>query len=312
MEQNNDTNISKLDDMAENEEEKLRLITAIEQAAVTIIMTDEKGNIQYANPAFEKISGYSLKEVIGKNPRILKSGLTPDSVFKDMWKNITIGKDWAGELINKKKDGTIYYEEARITPIIDENGEIMNYLAVKQDISHRKYLEEKLKQTSIRDPLTNLYNRRFVFERLSQFIELYKMKDDVFSLVIIDLDFFKKVNDTYGHQAGDFVLKEFAEILTSSIRTCDVLGRYGGEEFILILQGVKKQSSAKIVERILQRVRESIFKYEDKGINITFSCGICDSTEIDKDILSIENIVCETDRRLYKAKAIGRNCVVID
>lgn len=312
MGQNKDENFSKCEDIIGNEEEKKRLMTAIEQAAVTIIMTDKNGNIEYANPAFEKISGYSLKEVIGKNPRILKSGMTPDSVFKDMWKNITVGKDWAGELVNKRKDGTIYYEEARITPIIDKDGNIINYLGVKHDISHRKYLEEKLKQTSIRDPLTNLYNRRLVFERLRQFIELYKRKDDVFSLVIIDLDFFKKVNDTYGHQAGDFILKEFAEILTSSIRTDDVLGRYGGEEFILILQGVKKQSSSKIMERILHRVRESTFNYEGKGIKITFSCGICDSSELDKDILSIETIVCETDKRLYKAKATGRNSVIID
>ncbi len=312
MGQNNDKKFSKCEDIIENEEEKKKLIEAIEQAAVTIIMTDKDGNIEYANPAFEKISGYSLKEVIGINPRILKSGLTPEGVFKDMWKNITIGKDWAGELINKRKDGTIYYEEARITPIIDKDGNIINYLAVKHDISHRKYLEEKLKQTSIRDPLTNLYNRRLVFERLSQLIELNKRKENVFSLVIIDLDFFKKVNDTYGHQAGDYILKEFAEILTSCIRTDDVLGRYGGEEFILILQGVKKQSSARIMERILKKVRETTFNYEGKEIKITFSCGICDSSELDKDILSAETIVCETDKRLYKAKATGRNCVVIE
>lgn len=295
-----------------NELEKLKLTTAIEQASVTVIMTDKNGNIQYGNPAFETISGYSLKEAIGNNPRILKSGLTSDLVFKDMWETITKGKSWQGELINRRKDGTLYYEEARITPIMDDDGDISNFLAIKQDISQRKYLEEKLKQTSIRDSLTNIYNRRYVFERLSQFMELYRRKGDVFSLAIIDIDFFKIINDNYGHQAGDFVLKEFAEILTLSIRAYDILGRYGGEEFILILNGVNKESSAQIVERILNKIRETKFKYEDKEMSITFSCGIAQVSEIEKDILSVERLVNEADMRLYKAKDMGRDRIVID
>lgn len=294
------------------DEEKLKLIAAIEQAAVTIIMTDRDGNIQYCNPAFEEISGYSLEDVIGKNPRILKSGLTPDIVFEDMWNTITGGKDWKGDLINKKKDGTIYFEEARITPITNNEGEIVNFLAVKQDISQRKYLEEKLKQTSIRDSLTNIYNRRYVFERLSQSIELFKRKGENFSLAIVDIDFFKDINDTYGHQAGDFILKEFAEMLISSIRSYDILGRYGGEEFILILHGAGKQSSKKIIKRILEGIREATFSYEEKEIKITFSCGIADASEIGKDALSIESMVYKADERLYMAKNTGRNKIMID
>ncbi len=294
------------------DEEKLKLIAAIEQAAVTIIMTDRDGNIQYCNPAFEEISGYSLEDVIGKNPRILKSGLTPDILFEDMWNTITSGKDWKGDLINKKKDGTIYFEEARITPIINDEGEIINFLAVKQDVSQRKYLEEKLKQTSIRDSLTNIYNRRYVFERLSQSIELFKRKGENFSLAIVDIDFFKHINDTYGHQAGDYILKEFAEMLISSIRSYDILGRYGGEEFILILHGAGKQSSKKIIKRILEEIRETTFSYEEKEIKITFSCGIADASEFGKDALSIESMVSKADERLYMAKNTGRNKIVID
>ncbi|MBU5312253.1 diguanylate cyclase [Tissierella carlieri] len=294
------------------DEEKLKLIAAIEQAAVTIIMTDIDGNIQYCNPAFEQISGYSLKEVIGKNPRILKSGLTHSNVFEDMWNTITKGKDWKGDLINKKKDGTIYYEEARITPITDSNGKIVNFLGVKQDVSRRKYLEEKLKQTSIRDSLTNIYNRGYAFERLGQSIELFKKKEENFSLALVDIDFFKNINDTYGHQAGDFVLKEFAEILASSIRTYDVLARYGGEEFILILQGIGKSSSVKVIKRVSERIKESLFNYEDKKVEITFSCGIVDASEIGKETISLQNMIYEADRRLYEAKNTGRNKIIVD
>ncbi|MDR7856624.1 diguanylate cyclase [Tissierella sp.] len=295
-----------------NEMEKLKLTTAIEQASVTVIMTDKDGNIQYGNPAFEKISGYSLEEAIGKNPRILKSGLTPDPVFADLWKNITGGKAWEGELINKRKGGTLYYEEARITPIIDSEGNIVNFLAIKQDISQRKYLEEKLKQTSRRDSLTNIYNRRYVFDKLSEIVKLNKIDRQMFSLAIIDIDFFKNVNDTYGHQAGDYILKEFAEILTQSIRTDDILGRYGGEEFVLLLKDTNKQSSAQIIGRILQRIRETSFNFENNEIKITFSCGISEPAEIERDILTVERLVNQADTRLYKAKDTGRNRIVID
>lgn len=294
------------------EVEKLKLTIAIEQASVTVIMTDKDGNIQYGNPAFEKISGYSLREALGENPRILKSGLTPEPVFDDLWETITSGEAWEGELINKRKDGILYYEEARITPIIDSEGNIVNFLAIKQDITQRKYLEEKLKQTSRRDSLTNIYNRRYVFERLSELMKLNKIDSLMFSLVIIDIDFFKNVNDTYGHPAGDFVLKEFAEILTQSIRANDILGRYGGEEFILVLKDTNKQSSAEIIERILKRVKESTFNYEDKEIKIAFSGGISDISEMDKESLSVESLINEADMRLYKAKNTGRSKIVID
>ncbi|WP_353093288.1 diguanylate cyclase [Tissierella praeacuta] len=294
------------------DEEKSRLIVAIDQSAVSIIMTDIYGNIQYCNPAFEQVTGYSLEEIMGENPRILKSGLVPDEIFKDMWETITRGQDWKGDLINKKKDGTIYYEEVRITPITDEKGEIVNFLGVRQDISRRKYLEEKLKQTSIRDNLTNLYNRGYVFERLRQCIEIFKRNGEEFSLAIIDMDFFKDINDTYGHQAGDFILKEFSEIITSSIRVYDIAGRYGGEEFIIILQGVRKRTSAKIIKRILEKMRNSTFDYEDNEIKITFSCGICDISEIDKDSLSIESLIYKADKRLYDAKNTGRNRIIMD
>lgn len=302
--------IKNLDKLADKE--KLKLIEAIEQASVTIIMTDADGNIQYGNPAFEKISGYSLKEAIGKNPRILKSGLTQEAVFEKMWKDITEGRAWEGELINKRKDGTIYYEEARITPIVNEDGKIVNFLAIKQDISKRKYLEEKLRQNSIRDSLTNIYNRGYLFESLNQFIELYKRKKVIFSLAILDIDLFKKINDTYGHQAGDYILKEFAEILTCSIRAYDVVGRYGGEEFMIIFQGVNKYSSEKIVNRILTNVRNSPFVYEGEDISITFSCGIADASEFSLDTISTKDIICEADKRLYEAKDKGRNNIVIE
>lgn len=285
---------------------------AIEQTAVSIVITDVYGNIQYVNPAFENTTGYTFEEVKGKNPRILKSGLTPDEVFEELWETITSERPWEGELINKRKDESIYYEEARISPIIDTDGKITNFLGIKQDITTRKYLEEKLKQTSIRDPLTNIYNRGYVFERLYQNIELYKRDRSNFSLAILDLDHFKKINDTYGHQVGDFVLKEFAEMLACKIRAYDTMGRYGGEEFVILFHNSDKVTALKTLERIAENLNDYSFKYGKEDINITFSCGIADAMELADDELSVGSIIELADKRLYEAKEMGRNNIVID
>ncbi len=285
---------------------------AVEQTAVSIVITDVYGNIQYVNPAFENTTGYTFEEVKGKNPRILKSGLTPDEVFEELWETITSGRPWEGELINKRKDESIYYEEARISPIIDTDGKITNFLGIKQDITTRKYLEEKLKQTSIRDPLTNIYNRGYVFERLYQNIELYKRDRSNFSLAILDLDHFKKINDTYGHQVGDFVLKEFAEMLACKIRAYDTMGRYGGEEFVILFHNSDKVTALKTLERIAENLNDYSFKYGKEDINITFSCGIADAMELADDELSVGSIIELADKRLYEAKEMGRNNIVID
>jgi diguanylate cyclase (GGDEF)-like protein/PAS domain S-box-containing protein len=295
-----------------DEEERLKLTRAIEQATTTVVMMDSNAIIEYVNPAFEKSSGYSLNEVIGRDTTFLKSGLTSEDVYDQLWKTAKGGNTWEGELINRKKDGSIYYEETRITPVIDNDGKIISFLSIKQDITERKKLEEKLIESSIRDALTKIYNRRYVFERLEQISELYKRKGDKFSVTILDIDFFKNVNDIYGHPGGDFILQEFSRVLGKSIRTSDVLGRYGGEEFIIIFIDSDKDYSKTIVERILEEIRNATFKYNDKEIKFTFSAGISDASESDINNFSFEYLINEADKRLYKAKRTGRNKVVIN
>lgn len=294
----------------DREEEKDILSAAIEQTSVAILITDVDGNIIYANAAFEHMSGYSIEEVIGKNPRILKSGLTDPLIYEKMWNTISNGGIWNGEQINKKKDGSLYYEDSRITPIYNKDNELTYYMAVKHDITERKRLEKKLKEIAIRDPLTNAYNRRYILDRMNQITESYKRVKKIFSIAMLDIDFYKDVNDVYGHQAGDHILVEFVEIINDVIRSYDILGRYGGEEFILIFPDTHKEEAYNVVKRILNKVRQYCFIYEDNIIKCTFSAGIADASEIDMDKSNIKDLIKMADRRLYVAKDTGRNRII--
>lgn len=303
-------NINK-NDFWDSDEERRILSTAIDQISVAVVLTDIDANIIYANNAFETITGYSINEVIGKNPRILKSGLTSDVVYEKMWHIISNGGIWNGEQINKKKDGSFYYEDSRITPIYNKKGELTYYMAVKHDITRRKMLEEKLKEIALKDSLTDTYNRWYVFERLAQILDNYKRARSTFSISIIDIDHFKEVNDKYGHQAGDYILKEFTKIINEDIRSYDILGRYGGEEFILILLDTDKKKAQYLLRRILKRVSEKEFTYKEDKIRLRFSAGIADASEIELKDLDIDRLIGLADKRLYNAKETGRSKIVI-
>ncbi|WMM24868.1 diguanylate cyclase [Tissierella sp. MB52-C2] len=295
----------------DSEQERKILSTAIEQSSVVILITDIEGNIIYVNSAFEKITGYSREDAMGKTPRILKSGLTSPEIYEKMWFTISNGGTWNGEQINKRKDGSLYYEDSRITPIYNKEGKLTYYLAVKHDITERKLLETKLKEIAIRDPLTNTYNRWYLMERFHQIIDNYKRVKNPFSLVILDIDFFKEINDSYGHQAGDYILTNFANIVNQNIRSYDIFGRYGGEEFILLLPDTDKENAYILVKRILNIIRNKPFIYEDISIKLTFSSGIIESSEISLDKISMDELIKIADSRLYEAKQTGRNKIVI-
>jgi diguanylate cyclase (GGDEF)-like protein/PAS domain S-box-containing protein len=295
----------------DREEERMILATAIEQTSVAILITNIDGDIIYANPAFENISGYTIAEIIGENPRIVKSGLTDPMVYEKMWKTISSGGIWNGEQINKRKDGRLYYEDSRITPIYNKDNKLTYYMAVKHDISERKALEERLKETAIRDSLTNAYNRRYLFERINQITSNYKRSQKPFSIAILDIDSYKNINDTYGHQAGDFVLVEFVRLINENIRPYDVLGRYGGEEFIIVLPDTNKEEAHAVIYRILKVVRDKTFQYGDSNIKFTFSAGISDSGEIELPIFNSEDLLRIADKRLYEAKEAEKNKIII-
>lgn len=201
-------------------------------------------------------------------------------------------------------NGDYRYIEWRSTPY---EGKIY---AAARDITERIEYEKKLLEVSNRDALTNAYNRRYVFDRGEEILQQYKRTKNIFSVCVVDIDYFKLVNDHYGHQAGDFVLKEFTRIIHKNIRPYDILGRYGGEEFIVILNSTNKTNSALVMSRILDVIRNKIFVFNGEEIKITFSTGISDCEDLGKEKLTIDNMVAIADKRMYKAKNTGRNKIV--
>lgn len=313
MENNNSNQEKNQNSSIFNSQEGLDiLITAIEQTSVAMVITDLKADIIYVNNAFEKMTGYTREEAIGQNPRILKSGLVSQEEYEKLWDVISNGGTWNGEQINKKKDGSYYYEDSRITPIYDKENKLKYYMALKNDITERKLLEARIREIAIKDSLTGSYSRWFVLERLKQISDNYKRVGNTFSLAIIDLDLFKEINDKFGHQAGDYMLKSFVQIVKKNIRSYDILGRYGGEEFILVLLDTPKEEAQNLVKRILEKVIDTDFLYKDQRIELRFSAGISGSKEIDIDNFDIDKLIEIADKRLYKAKEEGRARIIIE
>ena len=191
----------------------------------------------------------------------------------------------------------------------DSSGKPLKMFGTHYDITEKKLMEDKIRELSIRDPLTNIYNRRYLFQRFASDLEKYKRDREPFSVSVIDIDHFKRINDTLGHPAGDYIIKQFTDILSDNIRPYDLLGRYGGEEFLIIQYNSEREQTAGRIEGILEKIRDNEFHYQKKSIQFTFSCGICDTEEFNSDELTIEDMVQTADRRLYQAKSNGRNRV---
>ena len=461
-----------------SEIELRKLSQAVEQSASSIIVTDIEGIIEFANPKFVEVSGYSLSDTLGKNPGILNSGKHNDEFYQHFWQTIKAGKIWRGQFHNKRKDGTLYWEEASIAPVYDITGKMINFISVNQDITARKLLEEterdqrqlaealqdtamilnstlklddvldrilanigklvpydmamvsliegdeirkiryhnnsqstvnklqigdmhanllnvpilktiiktrqphlipdiqkdtrwqvvaipgmqrihslicapieiheivlgvinivsafpdffsqlhtdrimafanqaavaienaqlyeQAKQLSVIDPLTGLFNMRYFLDFGRLEFERVQRYARTLSVVMIDIDHFKVINDTYSHGTGDIVLREITTRIKSSVRTVDVVARYGGEEFVILMPETGLEDARQVTERVRQIIANSPIETKDGAITTTFSAGIA---EKDNSTKNLDDLLQLADQAMYKAKANGRNCV---
>jgi diguanylate cyclase (GGDEF)-like protein/PAS domain S-box-containing protein len=303
----------------------LQLTQAIDQSPVSVIITDLKGNVVYVNPYFHELTGYTCEEIIGKNPRILRSGKTPPERYEKMWDTIRAGKTWRGEFLNKKKNGELYWELAIISSVRDEEGKILNYIGVKNDITKRKQaefdlkkankllkdrletimdLQKQLKEQAIRDPLSNLYNRRFLLERIDNDFEMARRNKQPLSIAMLDIDLFKSINDAYGHFAGDAAIQALAKLLQKELRKTDLICRYGGDEFMVVLFDCDPAKAMSVIENIRRIFNSDSINSENTRINLSLSAGI---STFPADGDNFENVLARADAALYFSKNNGRN-----
>jgi len=211
------------------------------------------------------------------------------------------------EGIPKNGPGGSQWFEARMFPLKEPYEGHRAVTALILNISERKYLQQKLRELSYQDSLTKVYNRRFFFERLSEQLEIFTRDKSPLSIIIIDVDHFKPINDTYGHFAGDKILKELAEVIQSCVRSDDLLARFGGDEFIISCANQSMEKTMEFAQQLLKEVQEASYTFAQTHIPLTISAGVADVTIFDTDTASV---IARADKALYKAKAEGRNRVV--
>lgn len=288
-------------------EEQLRMVeTVFRTSNEAIMITDQNGLIKTTNPAFTRITGYTPEEVQGRGPNILNSGRHDKHFYQSMWQELNQKGAWSGEIWNRRKDGTIYPEWLSVSVVYDHEGDISEYVAVFTDITKRKNDEAKIIHQAYYDELTQLPNRTLLSDRLNLAIATADRDKQIIALLFIDLDRFKYVNDSMGHEYGDDLLRQVAQRFNNCVRDTDTVARFGGDEFVVLLHNIKSEADAahvagKLVDRLSQP-----FLLAGREIIIGASIGIAMHPG---DADTAEMLIRNADLAMYKAKQSGRNQV---
>jgi diguanylate cyclase (GGDEF)-like protein/PAS domain S-box-containing protein len=286
--------------------EEALLITAsvFENCQEAIMIADANNSIMDVNPAFIRITGYTREEVIGKNPKLLSSGRQDKAFYSVMWQTLNQEKNWRGEIWNQRKSGESYAELLSISAICDNDGNVLRYVGVFSDISHIKEHEAELRHVAHYDVLTGIPNRVLLADRMKQAIAQTSREQNMMAVCYLDLDGFKPINDTMGHDAGDQVLIEVAKRIENTIRGGDTVARLGGDEFVVLLLGLEKgEECVATLERLLAAIAQPItIKNKSSAISASIGVSIYPLDDEDPDTL-----LRHADQAMYQAKQSGRN-----
>ena len=273
---------------------------SIEQSADHVAIISNKGFYRYVNASYAKRTGYSKEELLGKNPKILKSGKHDKEFYHNLWTDLLNQKVIDATFINKKKNGNLYFDDQTITPILAD-GKIVSYLVIGKDVSDYLEREDTLKALAFKDELTGVANRHSLSNYFDNIRDAILEGED-YSIIIADIDHFKEINDTHGHLLGDKILKTFSKLLKANIRESDKVFRWGGEEFIIIAK-TKLANATILANNIREKVATNLYCEQ---IQLTSSFGVC---SMDSD--NFDLILDKTDKALYQAKSSGRNRVSV-
>ncbi|MBO8172275.1 MAG: EAL domain-containing protein [Bacillaceae bacterium] len=291
-------------DIKQAEEKELLAGKVLENITESVVVTDADTRIISVNPAFTEITGYMEAEVLGKTPKILSSGRHGPEFYQKMWSAIHRSGRWQGEIWNRRKDGEIYLEGITISVVKDELGNITHYVGVMKDITLRKKLEDQIQYQAYHDTLTGLPNRVLLYDRLKQGIIHARRQNKKLAVMFLDLDRFKRINDTLGHSTGDQLLKAVAERLSGCMGERDTVARQGGDEFIILLPEIEHTGeAAELSSKIIETLKKPFF-LENHELFITTSIGI---SIYPSDGTNLETLIQNADTAMYRAKEQGRN-----
>lgn len=284
----------------EREKEIEKLSKAMEQIDDIVYITDKFGNFSYVNSAYSRHTGYTRDEVIGQNARISKSGMHDQLFYKELWTTIMSGEVYRKTLINRKKNGDLYYEKKTITPLKDDRAAVIGFISTGKDVTEEEMLNQEIERIATIDKLTGIYNRHKFEELFTLESERARRFTQPLSLILIDIDHFKSVNDTYGHDVGDKVLVQLSVIVQENIRKIDIFARWGGEEFLVLCPGTQMDNVKELAEKLRMAVANTIFP-EVQHITISLGISIFEKEDTFSELFK------RADKGLYDAKENGRN-----
>lgn len=292
-------------------EEELRIAAVAFETHEAIMITDANSNIIRVNRAFSEITGYREEEVLGVNPRIMSSGRQDRRFYVEMWQQLLHGGFWTGEIWDRRKNGQVYPKWLTITAVKNEQHETTHYVAIFSDITERKRVEEEIYNLAFYDALTRLPNRRLFLDRFKAALVTSVRHDNYGAVLFIDLDRFKALNDTLGHDYGDLLLIEVGIRIKSCVREMDTVARFGGDEFVVLIEAVSNECEDAMhkVSLVAEKIRESLARpYELKEHEYHSSPSIGISLYHGNDE-PMEMLIEHADMAMYQAKNSGRNAV---
>ncbi|OOY52664.1 EAL domain-containing protein [Solemya velum gill symbiont] len=292
-------------------EEQMRIAASAFESQQGMMITDEQKRILQMNHAFIKMSGYSEAEILGRTPRMFKSGRHDGVFYKEMWETISQNGYWHGEIWDKRKNGDIFPKWLSITAVANSDGKVTHYVGVHTDITERKNAEQKIESLAFFDQLTGLPNRTLLLDRLKQLIAVSMRNSQYSAMLMIDLDHFKNLNDTPGHDKGDIFLAQVARRLEDCTRAIDTVARLGGDEFIIILPELSpdKKRAADLAEKVTDKILEALnqdYKLDGNSHHSSASIGAC---LFGTESITTEDLMKQADLAMYKSKSAGRNAI---
>ncbi|PLA73454.1 hypothetical protein CYQ88_11095 [Hydrogenovibrio sp. SC-1] len=282
-----------------------KLSKALEQTSDLITITDKNGNIEYVNNALCETTGYVQEELLDQKPSIFKSGQQTDHDYKELWNTINDGHKFQGLIVNRKKDGSLYYEEKTISPLFDSNQNIEGFISTAKDITH-----SEIGKRALYDGLTAAANRDLFMDRITHKLLEHERKDSEFSILYLDLDEFKAINDLCGHKVGDDVLQGFTKLCLSAVRKSDTVARLGGDEFAILICDHSNRSRLEIIANAIIDGTDKFGQTwlpTDCKLKVGVSIGICTVKPSEK-VSSTDEIIFKADKAMYESKRNGKNC----